>query len=75
MEKARPVSIKTENRNMKAVFSPIGIMILQIIVFMIYRYFAFKQESAQTHKLRFGRILPLQERIEDKEVEPKEKAN
>jgi len=31
---------------------------------MVYRYFAFKKESAQTHKLRFERIQPLVEKLE-----------
>lgn len=31
---------------------------------MVYRYFAFKEESAETHKLRFERIQPLFEKLE-----------
>lgn len=31
---------------------------------MIYRYFAFKRESAEIHKLRFERIQPLFEKLE-----------
>jgi len=31
---------------------------------MIYRYFSFKRESVETHKLRFERIQPLYEKLE-----------
>ncbi|MCC8358933.1 hypothetical protein [Salinimicrobium sediminilitoris] len=50
---------------MKIVFIIIGIVVLLIIVFMIYRYFAFRKESAETHKLRFERIHPLYENLEN----------
>lgn len=50
---------------MEIVFIVIGIIVLLIIVFMIYRYFAFQKESAQTHKLRFERIQPLCEKLEN----------
>mgnify|MGYP000406603676 CR=1 FL=1 len=46
---------------MKIIFIVIGI----IILFIIYRYFAFKKESAKTHKLRFERIKPLVEKLEN----------
>ena len=49
---------------MKIVFIIIGIIVLLIVIFMIYRYFAFKRESAETHKLRFERIQPLYEKLE-----------
>ena len=32
---------------------------------MIYRYFAFKKESAETNNLRFERIQPLYEKLEN----------
>lgn len=57
---------------MKIVFIVIGIIVLLIIVFMIYRYFAFKKESAQTYKLRFERIQPIHEKLENGEEITKE---
>ena len=57
---------------MKIVFIVIGIIVLLIIAFMIYRYFSFKKESAQTHKLRFERIQPLYEKLENGEEIKKE---
>ena len=50
---------------MEIVVIIIGIIVLFIVVFMIYRYFAFKRESAETHKLRFERIQPLYEKLEN----------
>jgi len=52
---------------MKIVFIVIGIVALIIILFIIYRYFAFKKESALNHKLRFARIEPLQVKLESGE--------
>lgn len=57
---------------MKIAFIVIGIIVLFIILFMIYRYFAFKKESAQNHKLRFERIKLLQEKLEQGEEIKKE---
>ncbi len=49
---------------MKIVFIVIGTIAIVVIIFMIYRYFAFKKETAQAHKLRFERIQPLYEKLE-----------
>jgi hypothetical protein len=57
---------------MKIVFIVIGIIVLLINVFMIYRYFAFNKESAQFHKLRFERIQPIHEKLEKGEEIKKE---
>ncbi|MCF6308243.1 MAG: hypothetical protein L3J09_09825 [Flavobacteriaceae bacterium] len=53
---------------MKIVLIVIGI----IVLFIIYRYFAFKKESAQTYKLRFERIKPLQKKLGNGEEIKKE---
>ncbi|AFU67854.1 hypothetical protein P700755_000875 [Psychroflexus torquis ATCC 700755] len=57
---------------MKIVFVVIGIIVLLIMVFIIYRYFASKKESAQTHKLRSERIQPIHEKLENGEEITKE---
>ncbi|WP_165748736.1 hypothetical protein [Cellulophaga sp. Z1A5H] len=50
---------------MKITFIVIGTIVLLIMLFLIYRYFAFKKEGAQAHKLRFERIQPLHEKLEN----------
>ncbi len=57
---------------MKIVFIVIGIVVLIVIIFMIYRYFAFQKEGAENQKLRFERIKPLQEKLINKEEINKE---
>lgn len=53
---------------MKIVFIIIGIIVLIIILFIIYRSFVFKKESAKTHKLRFERIQPIEEKLKNGEA-------
>ncbi len=57
---------------MKIVFILIGIIVLSIIVFVIYRYFVFKKESARIHRLRFERIQPIHKKLENGEEIKKE---
>lgn len=52
---------------MKIVLIIIGSIVLLIILFMIYKYFAFKKGSVQIHKLRFKRIEPLHQKIKNGE--------
>lgn len=57
---------------MKIAFIVVGVGLLCVVLFIAYRYFALKKESAQTHKLRFERIRPLYESLINEEEIKKE---
>ena len=57
---------------MKIVLIIIGGIVLLIILFLIYRYYAFKKERTQTHKKRFERVQPIYEKLENGEEVKKE---
>lgn len=57
---------------MKIILIVVGVLALIVIGFAIYRYVAFKKESAENHKLKHDRVKNLYEKLEKGEEISKE---